>query len=97
MYTVKQIRDAVEADFDDNWGEFLSLIDDENGAELPSLGAFAKQEDEGGESRPWVVFSVGEQFFEKNGTHDSWEGTEWDGGFQEVFPFKETITVFRSK
>lgn len=97
MYTVKDIEKAVDVDFDGSWNEFLELVDDDEGVELPSLGLFAKQVDEGGESRPWITFQVGDQFFEKHGDHDSYDGTEWDGGLEEVEPYKETVVFYRSK
>lgn len=96
MYTVKQIKDAIEQDYDGSWNEFLELIDDDGGTPLESLGTYAQQVAEGGESRPWIVFKVGEQYFEINGAYNSWEGTEWDGGLQEVEPFDKTITAYRS-
>lgn len=95
MYTVRDIENAIQRDFDGSWNEFLELVED--GVELPSLNLSAKQVDEGGESRPWITFKVGDQYFEKNGVHDSYEGTEWDGGLEEVEPYKETITSYRRK
>jgi hypothetical protein len=95
MYTVSDIENAVEEEYP-NWMEFLEAVEDDEGAHLPELGdVYAKQVDDGGDRHPWVVFQVGEQYFEKNGAHDSWEGTSWDGALQEVESFQETITSWR--
>ena len=97
MYNVKNIEEAIRADFDGDWNEFLELVDDPDGVELPSLGVSARQVDNGGESLPWIVFEIGDQFFEKNGRYESYEGTDWDGGLQEVESYQELTTYYRPK
>lgn len=96
MFTVGDIQEAIDNDFESDWSEFLYLTEDDEGVLLESLGLYAKQADEGGESRPWVVFQVGNQYFRMNGTHDSWEGTEWDGGLEEVEPYNKVVVDYRS-
>lgn len=97
MYTVGDIRNAVDTDFDSDWNEFLYLTEDE-GIELPSLGESvkAKEVESGGEKYMWVVFQIGSQYFRMNGSHDSWEGTEWDGTLEEVEPYNKVVVDYRS-
>lgn len=39
----------------------------------------------------WVT-----QFFRMNGYYSSYNGIEWDGDFQEVFPHPETKIVYKT-
>lgn len=47
----------------------------------------------------WFVIKVSgldgtERFFRKNGYYNSYEGHEWDGSFDEVFPQTKTVTIY---
>lgn len=39
-------------------------------------------------------FSMESRFFEKLGYYGSYYGTDWDGTFNEVFPFQKVVTVY---
>lgn len=99
MYTVKQIREAIERDYDGDWGEFLYLVNDSDDqvAELESLDATAVGINSGGEKYLWEIFKIGSQFFRMNGSHDSWEGASWDGQLEEVEPYTKTVVDYRCK
>lgn len=97
MYTVKQIADAITEDYDSDWGEFLYLVSDSDDekAELPSLGTEATSVTNGGERYPWEIFKIEDQYFRMNGSHDSWEGTIWDGLLEEVEPYRKSVVDYR--
>jgi len=99
MYTKNEIQDAILEDYDGDWSEFLYMVNDSDDeeAELPSLGVKATGVENGGEKYLWEVFKVGNQYFRMNGTHDSYEGSMWDGELEEVEPFKKTVVDYRSK
>ena len=65
---------------------------------LPSGPAFLV-EDFGGEGQGdtrYVVFSVGEQFFQVDGYYASWDGTTWDDPVPyEVKPVEVTVIKYR--
>lgn len=99
MYTTNEINDAIIEDYDGDWGDFLYLVNDSDDekAELPSLGVDAEGVASGGELYLWEIFKVGGQYFRKHGSHDSYEGSLWDGELEEVEPFKKTVVDYRSK
>lgn len=99
MYTKKQINEAINEDYDGDWGEFLYLVNDSDDmkAKLESLGVTATGVGGGGEKRLWEIFKVGTQYFRMNGSHDSWEGASWDGQLEEVEPYTKTVVDYRSK
>lgn len=97
MYTVKEIEAAVEQDWDGSWMEFLECSDSSEGSELASLGVVAREVEEGGEKYVWVVFQINDQLFRKSGFASSWEGTDWDGGLEEVESYEKTVVAFRKK
>lgn len=50
----------------------------------------------------WFVIKVTslegtERFFKKNGYFSSYEGHDWDGSFDEVFPQTKTVTVYEKE
>lgn len=50
----------------------------------------------------WFVIKVTsldgtERFFKKNGYYNSYEGHNWDGSFDEVFPQTKTVTVYEKE
>lgn len=50
----------------------------------------------------WFVIKVTsldgtERFFKKNGYYNSYEGHDWDGSFDEVFPQTKTVTVYEKE
>jgi hypothetical protein len=94
MYTVGEIKEAINEDFDGSWNEFMELIDYGKGSYLESLNVYASEVSCGGESSPWSVFKIGNQFFKITGSHDSWNGTEWDGALIKVRPIKRTVTDY---
>lgn len=91
--------------FDDIWSEYVyeSLHTKEqierssyyDNLILPSGNVYLI-EDFGGEGQGeqrWVVFSVGDQFFEVSGYYASWDGTTWeDPSLTEVEP-KEVVKI----
>lgn len=57
--------------------------------------------EEGGDHRMYTVLRVGYgddiRYFEKNGEYNSWESSEWDGGFYEVVPEEVTVKQWSVK
>jgi len=48
-----------------------------------------------GDDEVYVIFQVGDKFFKKTGTMDSYdENFSWDGPVVEVFGTTKTVTVF---
>jgi hypothetical protein len=101
QYTVEEIERAIEYDFDDGDEEFYQ--------EMGSLGHFLQkieetavevERDGGGEGDGDymdVVFQIGNQYFRKTGTHNSWDANDWDGQLVEVEPYQELVTKYRVK
>ncbi|QNN99279.1 hypothetical protein SEA_FAUST_207 [Streptomyces phage Faust] len=98
MYTVNEIKEAINEDHEGDWYEFLYLVNDSDDqkAELPSLGVDAIGVDSGGEKYLWEIFKVGDQYFRMHGSHDSWEGSCWDGELEEVEPYTKSVVDYRS-
>ena len=42
----------------------------------------------------FMVFSIGDKFYRKNGHSDSYGETSWDGAFTEVQPAEKIVTVY---
>lgn len=100
-YTVEQVQAAIADEFEDYESEFYSGMP-ADGFELPMLGDTAYEVDseggsEGGGEYMHFVFRIGDQLFRKFGTHDSWNGNDWDGDLEEVESYEVTVTRFRKK
>jgi hypothetical protein len=51
-----------------------------------------------GDDEVYIIFQVGDRFFKKTGTMDSYdEDFSWDGPVVEVFGSTKTVTVFVPK
>jgi hypothetical protein len=51
-----------------------------------------------GDDEVYIIFQVGNRFFKKTGTMDSYdENFSWDGPVVEVFGTTKTVTVFVPK
>jgi len=102
-YTLEQVREAIDY-FDDStelvffdeimWCSAKPIF-------LPLLGesaVFVEREGgtEGDGDYMHVVFQIGDQFFMKEGYHNSWDSDEWDGDFTEVKPVEVTVTKYVS-
>jgi len=108
-YTVEQVEEAIraweEAGDEDGYGYGTDFFDDimwspSDPIFLPILGEKAIHvEREGGSEgdgdHMHVVFRIGDQFFMKEGYHNSWDSNEWDGDFNEVKPVEVTVTQYR--
>lgn len=49
---------------------------------------------QGYEGSMWMTFQIGNRFFRKSGTVDSYGNETWNGRFQEVYGKTKTVTVF---
>lgn len=76
---------------------FISYGD---GIEIPS-GTVKHVDEFGGEdmgSQRWIIFRVGEDYFQVFGYYNSWDGDNWEGAeLEEVEPFERTVTSYRKK
>jgi|SRR5882757_465129 len=102
MITVQQVKDAVEETFDGYESEFYGELSySSKGIELNGLGVATGVGSEGGHEGGGeymdVVFQLGDQLFRMTGTHDSWEGSSWDGDLEEVEAYQELVTKYRRK
>lgn len=86
------------------WNEFYEAFawgSEEYSPRLAS-GKVKLVEDHGGgegdgEER-WVVFSVGDKFYEVSGYYASWDGTTWDDlDIYDVEPFQVQVTKYKRK
>ena len=91
------------------WGEFYESLTSKASAEkygfttatLASGPAYIEEDHGGsegdGETR-FVVFSVGDQFFQVDGYYASWDGTTWEDTEPfEVFPKEVTVIQYERK
>lgn len=103
-YNVNE-TDEVAENVDEAWDDFYESLSSKESVEkfdwchapvLPSGPAYLV-EDFGGEGQGetrYVVFSVGDQFFQVEGYYASWDGTTWeDPTPYEVTP--KEVTVIR--
>lgn len=102
MFTVEQVKNAIAKEFSDYGYEFYDGVDSDEGVELPQIDKFAYGVDreggyEGGGDYMEVVFKIDDQYFRMTGTHNSWDANEWDGELEEVSPYQELVTKYRSK
>lgn len=71
-----------------------------DGIEIPS-GTVKFVDEFGGEdmgSQRWIVFRVGEDYFQVDGYYNSWDGDNWDSAeLVEVVPVERTVTQFMRK
>lgn len=79
------------------YGEIRSI-------DLPSLGTTAtfvdrKKFDAGAydDSPTFVVVKVGDQYFQKEGTYSSWDGSGFYGECVEVEPYEVPLTFYKRK
>lgn len=98
-FTTSEVEAAINAEFRYD-REFYGEVDSQ-GYELPEIGVTAycvSREGgyEGGGDYMDVVFKVGDQLFRKQGTHNSWDSSYWDGTLEEVESYQETVTKYRS-
>ena len=93
-FTAQQVQDAIGELPDFDYYE----LEEEPGCEIPGFGTTEHVESFGGEGMGdsrWIVFKLGEQLFRVSGYYDSWNGTEWDGGIEEVEAFEIKKTEYR--
>lgn len=67
--------------------------------ELEGFGTLSFVEHYGGEGQGdeyWTVFKVADRYFRINGWYSSYEGGEYDGALEEVFPEQVTRTEYFS-
>lgn len=99
--------EEVATTIDEAWGEFYDTIVSKEAAErnpgkpwgttavLPSGPAYVV-EDFGGEGQGetrYVIFQVGEQFFEVDGYYASWDGTTWEDPTPYEVAAKDVVVV----
>lgn len=96
-FTAKEVEEKIEAVIDD-WYDIENLEgwgDRENETlEVEGLGTIEFVESFGGEGQGdslWVVFKIGDRYFQKDGYYASYDGGTWDGAVTEVKP----VTVER--
>lgn len=80
--------------------ELWTWNDNVKSFEIPSGTVTSVEDFGGGEgegSERYIVFKVGDQFFQYNGYYSSWDGTEWDGELYEVEPYEVSVTKYRVK
>lgn len=108
MYTVEQVKSAVRAyergaeESYSYYGDFYEhLMWNSDPIFLSELGEEAVMvEKEGGNEGDGdymhVVFKIGDQLFMKTGFYNSWDDNEWDGDLDEVEPYEEMVTKYRT-
>jgi len=100
-FSAAQVEAAIEEEFDGYPEEFYGEVGTD-GYELTMLdgavayGVAREGGYEGGGDYMDVVFRIGQQFFRKQGTHNSWDASYWDGTLEEVEPYQETVTKYRA-
>lgn len=94
-FTVKELEEKLDEACDQNeiyWGEPFELkidgIGTVKGDDMEIAGAGEDRND------ATQIITVGDRYFKKNGFYDSWNGTEWDGDFEEVKPVKVEYTEY---
>lgn len=108
-FTVEELAEKLEELFVENekngdspwcekWYSFEELGKDEGNIE--GFGKAEFVESYGGEGmgdERWIVFKVGDRYFQKNGFYSSWDGSSWDGELEEVEPREVTVTQYFAK
>lgn len=97
-FTVAGVAEAVEED-GDGWSEFRwegpdSIILDGETYPVKIVDTYGGGEGQG--EVVFVVFTVGDRMFKKNGYYASHYGTDWDGDLVEVEAFEKTVTDYRA-
>lgn len=90
----EEIHEILEEWIDENshWGEVGG-----GGDVIPRLGRVEQIEQVGGMDQgthAHVVLRIGSRLFRKDGYHQSYDGTYYDGAFYEVTEKKKTVTVY---
>lgn len=49
-----------------------------------------------GEEERIMVLQIGDKFFKKFGSYDSWDSANWEGRLIEVKPVEKTVTVYEA-
>lgn len=101
-YSVEEITELIEnnevtSEIID-WKDPFDILYEEE-ADVEIGGLTLKFEDcgggEGDGARKWVVFKIGEQYFEMNGYYSSWDDGEWDTDLVEVKPVQVMRTEYK--
>lgn len=105
-YTAQQLSEIIDSVYDVEDDEF----EDETGYENPWDAihdetvtiqgvTFEHVESFGGEGdgdTAWVVFKVGDQYFQKDGYYASYDGFYWDGDLYQVESYQKVVTAWRA-
>lgn len=49
-----------------------------------------------GQEERIMVLQIGDRFFKKFGSYDSWDSANWEGRLIEVRPIEKTVTVYEA-
>lgn len=110
-FTVEEVKKAIEEfESSDAYEQTYSysepsMLDDlmneeEQSFDVPGLGKVEFVENFGGEGQGddyWLIFKVGEQYFQQDGYYASHDGGYLDGDLYEVEPVKVTKTEYKVK
>lgn len=105
--TVEDIERALEdtkhSEYEDEYETGWGLWEDEYYASarvydtelLPDVTVVdTKIGTEGGGEYIYIVFKIGDRHFKKEGYYASYDGSNWDGDFQEVTPIERTVVFY---
>jgi hypothetical protein len=98
-FTAKQLEEKIEEYIEEdsnNWGDGWYSLEWGEAPTLPDqFGKVEFVESFGGEGMgdvTWIVFKVGDRYFQKTGSYDSWNGTDWEyGTLKEVEQVEVTV------
>lgn len=92
--SAKQIEALIEADENSSWWE----LHDGDAVRIDGLGPVKHVAKHGGNEgsgeEMWFVIRIGSRLFKKSGYHASWDGSNWDGPFEEVRERERMQTVY---
>lgn len=103
MYSKTEVLGAFEDFFSNegySWDEFeytKQAVISIEGTDVPVKFVEGETGGEGSGEYCYVILRVGEQYFRKEGYYSSYNGTDWDGDFDEVEPYQKTITDYKVK
>lgn len=100
--TTADVLAAIESWFDaedQSWWELRDCFDRHEAITLPDLPDPLYVVDSYGGSgmgeQMWVILEYAGRFFRKSGFFASWDGSNWDGPFQEVRSERKMVTVYQ--
>lgn len=88
-FTVQELETQIEAMIHNDELEWYELKDLGAKVKIAGIGVAECVDEYGGEGQGddyWTVFKIQDRYFRKNGWYDSYNGSEWDGALEEVFP-----------